>query len=135
FAVEVLYLASSEAWPEKGRVSISLPAADLPISRTGLTLYYPPLYRITPEPGSFRPQPEGWQASEVLNDAPDVLSRVASPVFKLFSIAGAPTARRIWERPLPNGLTFPEIGPSLQLAAELTEENKRPSVDLVYQKQ
>ena len=33
-----------------------LPALDLPISRTGLLLYYPPKFRVTAEPGTFRTQ-------------------------------------------------------------------------------
>jgi hypothetical protein len=56
FAVEVLYLAKATAWQEKGREKVTLPALDLPISRTGLLLYYPPLFRVTAEPGTFRAQ-------------------------------------------------------------------------------
>jgi hypothetical protein len=56
FAVEILYLAKAPAWEEKGREKVTLPALDLPISRTGLLLYYPPLFRVTAEPGTFRTQ-------------------------------------------------------------------------------
>ena len=35
---------------------VTLPALDLPISRTGLLLYYPPLFRVSAEPGTFHPQ-------------------------------------------------------------------------------
>jgi hypothetical protein len=56
FAVEILYLAKAPAWEEKGREKVTLPALDLPISRTGLLLYYPPLFRVTAEPGTFRMQ-------------------------------------------------------------------------------
>ncbi len=56
FAVEILYLAKAQAWEEKGREKVTLPALDLPISRTGLLLYYPPLFRVTAEPGTFRTQ-------------------------------------------------------------------------------
>jgi hypothetical protein len=56
FAVEILYLAKAPAWEEKGREKVTLPALDLPISRTGLLLYYPPLFRVTAEPGMFRTQ-------------------------------------------------------------------------------
>jgi hypothetical protein len=54
FAIEMLYLSRTPAWEEKGKVRLTLPALDLPISRTGLLLYYPPLFQITPDPGSFR---------------------------------------------------------------------------------
>jgi hypothetical protein len=56
FAVEILYLAKATAWGEKGSEKITLPAVDLPISRTGLLLYYPPLFRVTAQPGPFRAQ-------------------------------------------------------------------------------
>ena len=53
FAVEVLYMATATPWSDRGRAALPLPAADLQISRTGLTIYYPPLFRITPETGAF----------------------------------------------------------------------------------
>ena len=56
FAVEILYLAKAAAWIDKGREKITLPALDLPISRTGLLLYYPPLFKVSAEPGTFRTQ-------------------------------------------------------------------------------
>ncbi|HLY92178.1 MAG TPA: hypothetical protein VKQ89_02870, partial [Candidatus Angelobacter sp.] len=34
--------------------TLALPAIDLPISRTGVLLYHPPLFKLTPEPGAFR---------------------------------------------------------------------------------
>jgi hypothetical protein len=54
FAIEILYLAKVQAWNEKGQAKVMLPALDLPISRTGLLVYYPPLYRVAAEPGAFR---------------------------------------------------------------------------------
>jgi hypothetical protein len=56
FAVEILYLTKATAWNEKGREKVTLPALDLPISRTGLLLYYPPLFRVSAEPGTFHMQ-------------------------------------------------------------------------------
>ncbi|HEY3972966.1 MAG TPA: hypothetical protein VGM18_08175 [Candidatus Sulfotelmatobacter sp.] len=56
FAVEILYLTKAAKWDEKGRERVTLPALDLPISRTGLLLYYPPLFHVTAEPGTFRTQ-------------------------------------------------------------------------------
>ena len=56
FVVEILYLAKAAAWEDKGHERLTLPALDLPISRTGLLLYYPPLFRLTAEPGTFRTQ-------------------------------------------------------------------------------
>jgi hypothetical protein len=56
FAVEILYLTKAAAWNDKGQEKVTLPALDLPISRTGLLLYYPPLFRVSAEPGMFRTQ-------------------------------------------------------------------------------
>jgi hypothetical protein len=56
FAVEILYLTKAGAWQDKGHEKVTLPALDLPISRTGLLVYYPPLFHVTAEPGTFRTQ-------------------------------------------------------------------------------
>ena len=56
FAVEILYMTKATKWDEKGREKVTLPALDLPISRTGMLLYYPPLFHLTAEPGTFRVQ-------------------------------------------------------------------------------
>jgi hypothetical protein len=54
FEIEILYLTKAMAWDEKGHERVTLPALDLPISRTGMLLYYPPTFRVTAEPGTFR---------------------------------------------------------------------------------
>jgi hypothetical protein len=54
FVVELMYITKRTAWQDRGREKIQLPALDLPISRTGLLLYYPPLFKVTPETGMFR---------------------------------------------------------------------------------
>ena len=56
FAVEILYLTKAAAWNDKGQEKVTLPALDLPISRTGLLLYYPPLFQVSAEPGTFHTQ-------------------------------------------------------------------------------
>jgi hypothetical protein len=53
FAVEIVYLTPGTTWNDKGRARIALPALDLPVSRTGLQVYYPPLFRVSSEPGIF----------------------------------------------------------------------------------
>src|SRR6266478_4712009 len=57
FAVEIVYLSRGTAWNDKGQLKLALPALDLPVSRTGLLLYHPPLFKLTTEPGSFRSAP------------------------------------------------------------------------------
>jgi len=55
FLVELVYLQDGAAWSDEGRSRIDLPAIDLPASRSGLTIHYPPGFRVIPEPGAFRP--------------------------------------------------------------------------------
>jgi hypothetical protein len=56
FVVELMYVTKAPAWQEKGKQTVTLPALDLPISRTGVLFYYPPMFRVSAEPGTFRPQ-------------------------------------------------------------------------------
>jgi hypothetical protein len=54
FAVEILYLSRGEKWNDSGKLKMTLPNLDLPVSKTGLNYFYPPLYKVTLEPGPFR---------------------------------------------------------------------------------
>jgi hypothetical protein len=54
FAAEILYFSRGNKWENSGKLKLSLPSLDLPVSRTGLLYFHPPLYAITAEPGSFR---------------------------------------------------------------------------------
>src|SRR5258706_12310258 len=56
FAVEVVYLSRGAPWNDKGELKVPLPALDLPVSRTGLVLFHPPLFKLNPAPGAFRAQ-------------------------------------------------------------------------------
>ena len=67
FAVEVVYIDRGTAWNEKGQFKLALPALDLPVSRTGLLVYHPPLFKLTPEPGSFRAEAYEAPLSAALN--------------------------------------------------------------------
>jgi hypothetical protein len=70
FAVEIVYLAPGASWADKGRARIALPALDLPVSRTGLQIYYPPLFRVTAEPGGvFRTENYARPSSPALGTA------------------------------------------------------------------
>ena len=74
FAVEVVYLGRGAAWSEKGDFKLALPALDLPISRTGLLVYHPPLFKVTPEPGSFHVESYEAPVSVALNPPPALAS-------------------------------------------------------------
>jgi len=67
FAVEVVYLSRGTAWNDKGQFKLALPTLDLPVSRTGLLVYHPPLFKVTPEPGAFRMEPYENPISSALN--------------------------------------------------------------------
>jgi hypothetical protein len=56
FVVALMYVTKAPAWQDKGKQTVTLPALDLPISRTGVLFYYPPMFRVAAEPGTFRTQ-------------------------------------------------------------------------------
>jgi len=54
-AVEIVYLQLTSEWTERGTSALSLPAVDLPVSRTGLTVRHSPRFAVELKPGAFRP--------------------------------------------------------------------------------
>jgi len=87
FAVEIVYFAPGPGWTDKGRLKISLPALDLPISRTGLQVFYPPQFRFLAETGSFRAENYAGPISPVLT------AKVEEPAVD--TVASAPAASRL----------------------------------------
>ncbi|HMD39864.1 MAG TPA: hypothetical protein VKH15_11315, partial [Candidatus Acidoferrum sp.] len=67
FAVELVYVARGTAWNDKGQFKLALPALDLPVSRTGLLVYHPPLFKVTTETGAFQVEAYEAPASAALN--------------------------------------------------------------------
>lgn len=67
FAVEIVYISRGTAWNDKGQFKLALPALDLPISRTGLLVFHPPLFKVTSEAGSFRTEAYADPTSAALN--------------------------------------------------------------------
>jgi hypothetical protein len=140
FAVEILYLARAAAWETKGKATLTLPNLDLPVSRTGVTLYYPPSYRVTPAVGAFRAQAFEPSTSLALNaastpalQASNSTSNIAvSTQALLDSFRSRAGARRASEV-VPVGVAFPAIGPMLYLVSELTGENQAAVIHLDYQ--
>ncbi|HWZ43973.1 MAG TPA: hypothetical protein VNW97_10870 [Candidatus Saccharimonadales bacterium] len=153
FVLEFIYLSRDTAWSDKGKVKLALPALDLPVSRTGVLLYHPPLFRVTTEPGSFRTQPYEGPVADVLRpggsiaaadgekdaspkqpehaqrakkDGPQSASQALVDDFKNKALGG--TSARI----LPIRISFPAFGPSLYMVSELTGENQAPAVELSY---
>ena len=158
FSVEILYLAKAAVWNEKGQEKLTLPALDLPISRTGLLLYYPPLFRVSAEPGTFRTQEYVNPVSAALEPASTAFSyavggpkefdrleqfaklqsndekekkdatRALLDTFKAKSLAGKVTGI------LPINVAFPAFGPSIFLVSELTSENQSSAAQFNFQR-
>jgi hypothetical protein len=70
FSVEVLYFSRGDQWNNSGKCKLALPLLDLPVSRTGLQYFYPPLHKVTLEPGAFRMQVYQEPTSAALNAVP-----------------------------------------------------------------
>jgi hypothetical protein len=150
--VEILYVSKAANWTDKGKIRLTLPALDLPVSRTGLLLYYPPLFQMTADPGAFRTEaysapsseafvpPQPSSASSVVSGPFDRLEQFAQlqkddkqtqallDKYRAKSSGGKVTGI------LPVGISFPVFGPSTFLVSELTAENQAPVADFTYQK-
>ncbi|QOY90133.1 hypothetical protein [Paludibaculum fermentans] len=155
FAVEILYLAQGTAWAERGHASLALPAVDLPVSKTGVQVFHPPLAKINVEPGPFRTEAFQEATSSVLNAAsyePAVAAMAPSAANQLDRLQtnGPPSQAatqalvddyktRLNARQsgaaLPMMAEFPQVGPSLFLVSELTSENRGSTIELTYQKE
>jgi hypothetical protein len=147
FAIEILYLVPGTGWSEKSRATLSLPALDLPVSRTGLQLYYPPTFKVTAEPGAFRTENFERPISSTLSaegssSVEDVTNMNASQLAAPSKAATQALVDRFRARnenrtiggAVPVKVSFPAIGPSLFLVSELTAENQGPAIELSYQK-
>ena len=148
FAIEILYSVDEAAWSTKGRTTLALPVLDLPVSRTGLVLYYPPLFRVSADAGAFRTEPYEAPASEVLKGgaaaSASLVTQGPAPGRDASTFNAATQAlvdryrarsdARKTAEALPIRVSFPSLGPSLFLVSELTGESKGAVIDLSYQK-
>jgi hypothetical protein len=152
FVVELLYLQRGALWADKGDAHVEFPAVDVPVSRTGVTMYYSPRYEVDPKPGAFRLESDAgpWSAAlrpstrmamppaASLPPAPDAAvgafgDRDAKD-FQVLIDRFQKEAGRTRQGAVPIAIAFPAIGPSLFLAAELTAETQAPSLDIQYRK-
>jgi hypothetical protein len=146
FVVELLYLERAPGWTEKGDAHVALPAVDLPVSRTGLTLHHSPRYDVDPKPGAFRLErdPGPWSAALRAGDEGAMPVPAASPQtqvgerdskdLRALMDRFQKEAGRTRQGVIPIAIAFPAIGPSVFLAAELTPETLSPSVDILYRR-
>jgi len=161
FAVEIFYLVRDTAWADKGKARLALPALDLPISRTGVLLYHPPLFKLTPEPGSafrvesyeaptsaaFVPQPSsnpnssfssnglrGRNNEQQIDGQNNNDNSLGTATQTLVDNYKTKTLGGRGAKVLPIRPAFPAFGPSLFFVSELTAENHVPTLELDYQR-
>lgn len=162
FVVEIMYITKATNWQDKGTEKLTLPALDLPISRTGLLLYYPPMFKVSAEPGTFRPQEYQNPSSAALSQPSGAIdigtsSAIVSgrdfdrleAIGKLQSddkgkkdstltLLDSYRAKSVGGKVtgiLPVNVDFPAFGPSIYLVSELTSENQFPAAEFNVQRE
>ena len=142
FVVELLYLQRGSGWTDRGDARLLLPSVDLPVSRTGLTLHHSPRYAVDPQPGAFRAEsdPGPWSAalrgpaaSPVPSPPPQAGARDSKDLRALMD-RFQKEAGRTRQGVIPIAITFPAVGPSVFLVAELTPETQSASVEFLYRR-
>jgi hypothetical protein len=98
FAVEIVYINRGTAWSDKGQFKLGLPALDLPVSRTGLLVFHPPLFKVALDPGAFRIETYADPLSAALNPPPPPAPPPPPPA----SMNGAVGVAGIVAAPAPN---------------------------------
>ena len=143
FVVEMVYLQRTETWLPRGRARLDLPALDLPVSRTGLELRYSPRYHVDLAPGTFRIEDDSGPFAEALRRPVTLTVGGGSPAgdadnaVRLQALVDrfrAESGGRTVAGALPVDVTFPAFGPSMFLAAELTEESRSPFVEFAFKR-
>jgi hypothetical protein len=141
FAVDLMYLQRIEAWADKGRARVELPALDLPVSRTGLELYYSPRFHVEPQPGAFRVGNDPGVFAEALRGTAMPVAvknlgdaRQDSGLQALVDRFRNEPGGRTVVGSLPVHVTFPAFGSAIFLASELTAEGRAPAVDLTFKR-
>jgi len=163
FVLEIFYLVRLTAWTDKGKATLALPALDLPVSRTGLLLYHPPLFKLAAEPGTFRVGTYEAPTSAAFQTEFDRRSFDAGTGSGIdlrlstkqidgqnsndLNVSARQSATQTLvdnfknkalggrsAKVLPIRPSFPAFGPSLFFVSELTAENRAPSLELNYQR-
>jgi hypothetical protein len=162
FVVELMYVTKATRWEEKGKETVTLPSLDLPISRTGMLLYYPPLFRVSAEPGTFRTEQYQAPVSAALaptsEEAVGANAPAGQPAQEFDALKQAAKAQSNDDKEkkdatqalldsfrskslggkvtgiLPVNVDFPAFGPSIYLVSELTSENQSPSAEFNFQR-
>jgi hypothetical protein len=143
--VEIVYLQRIPEWIDKGTAQLTFPAVDLPVSRTGVELHHSPRFRIALRPGTFRMEDDpgpfaaafrsGAESRGGAGTASEVAttqdaSKLQALVDRFRNEAGGRTV----VGSLPVHVTFPQFGPSVFLASELTAESNAPSIEIAFRR-
>jgi hypothetical protein len=142
FVVELVYLQRIDAWADRGRTRVELPALDLPVSRTGLVLHHSPRFRVEPLAGAFHVEHDPGPFAEALRRPISLSSkdsgrrdeRAASGLQALVDRFQNESGGKTVVGALPIHVTFPAFGPLVFLASELTAEARVPSVELAFRR-
>jgi hypothetical protein len=145
FPVEDVVLLRGEAGGDRGRAHLVLPAVDVPVSRTGLTIHHSPRFRVDVPAGPFRPEaleppsspalrtagvPDDAEAAAGAKDAPAVGADVQGLLERYQKESRLVARAGI----TPVAVPFPAMGPALFLAAELSDAGRAGVVDLDYRR-
>jgi hypothetical protein len=152
FAVELVYLQRTTAWTERGETRLDLPAVDLPVSRTGLSVHYSPRFNVEAKPGVFRLESDAGPWSAALRASLVTVAGMPQAPVPPPPTAEAKSAdrealagqalldrfRREMGRTtagvIPVNVTVPVIGPAFFGVAELTPESHTPAIEIRYKR-
>ncbi len=147
FVVEMVYVVPTVTWTEKGTEDVTLPALDLPVSRTGVELHYSPRFRVSSSPTSaFRVESYSDPFSPTLNESAPAIDVIEARSLSDKDEAGAAMKALVKQYQqaaggravtgiLPVQVPFPAFGAVLFLASELTPEARAPKLSLEYQRE
>ena len=149
FVVELTYVQRAGSWADKGRTTLVLPSVDLPVARTGVTLYHSPRFSVSPEPGAFRLDADPGPFTATLQQAPDYIAISPRPAGEpapaepgaggsardLIEEFRKDTGGRTIAGPLPVTIPFPQFGASVFLMSELTAELTAPTLEFSYKRE
>ena len=149
FVVELTYVQRAGSWADKGRTTLVLPSVDLPVARTGVTLYHSPRFSVSPEPGAFRLDADPGPFTATLQQAPDFIAisprpagepapsepRAGGSAVDLIEQFRKDSGGRTIAGPLPVTIPFPQFGASVFLMSELTAELTAPTLEFSYKRE
>jgi hypothetical protein len=146
FVVEISYFDRSSVWTDKMHARLALAAVDLPISKSRLLFYHPPLFRPASSgviSGSFRvatyepPESSSLRSTTTTTNPTESYESEGneSPETKLLlsRLRDSKSATKP-ARTLPVRVNFPHFGPSIFLVSELTSENQTPFLEMDFQR-